>query len=235
MKMIVTCRRHPNLSRPAFFHHLRNVHWPLVREHREVLATLQGYVQNHAVGDSERSPDATPLRVATERDSVIELFFARPEDLLRLVETPAYLAYVRPDEARFNDLSANLMVKTRPECCFEAAHAGRCKRFDFLVRTRDFTALHFADQLAAQARRLALDPFYTSNVDRHVHNHPISPQDGHGFGQGQFDCVRELWAGSFAALNAVAPLLATNGADLERSFSIFATEFVMVEPQQSLS
>lgn len=232
MKMIITCRRHPSLSRPAFFHHLRHVHWPLVRQHREVLAQLQGYVQNHALG-GERSPAAEPFRIATERDSIIELLFAHPDDLLRLVETPAYLTCVRPDEARCNDLSENLMVRTRPKCYFEAVQVGRCKRFDFLVRNSDLTAQRFSEQLAAHAERLALDPFHTAHVDRHVLNYPMGSEDGHGFGQGQFDCVRELWAGSFAALSAVAPLLATDGVDLERSFIIFATEFVMAEQKQS--
>lgn len=233
MKMIITCRRHPSLSRAAFFDHLRNVHWPLVQRHANVLAALLGYIQNHALGEAGRGIDAAPFRVATDRDSVIELFFEGPEDLGRLAQTPEYLDHIRPDEARFNDLSANIVVQTRPELFFEAPQVGRCKRFDFVVRGAGVAADRLAVALADNARRLALDPFYTAHVDRHVHNWQIGASQGEGFGEGQFDCVREIWAGSFAALAAVAPLLSIDDVDPEQSFTVFATEFAMRAPHRA--
>ncbi len=49
LKMIITCRRNPTMSRPEFFHHLRNIHWPLIQRYPDVLAAVPGYVQNHSV------------------------------------------------------------------------------------------------------------------------------------------------------------------------------------------
>lgn len=231
MKMIISCRRNTSLSREAFFDHLRNTHWPLIQRYPAILAALGGYIQNHTLGEASSRVAKAPFRLATERDSVIELFFVGPEELGKLVATPDYLAHIRPDEARFNDLSSNIMVKTAPESIFDPGQTGRCKRFDFIVRGPAVSAERFAKTLAADARRLALDPVYTARVDRQVHNNPLREQGpGAGFGQGGFDCVREVWASRFEALGAVAVLSHVPDADQEKSFSIFATEFIMKAP-----
>lgn len=231
MKMIIACRRHPDLSRSEFFAHLRHVHWPLLQQYPAVLAALGGYVQNHALGASAPCGVA-PFRLATERDSVIEAFFDAPEQLGRLVAIPEYLQHVRPDEARFNDLSTNLMMLAQPALYFDSTRAGRCKRFDFIVRDPAMTAGQFKAVLAEDARRLVLDPFYTAHVDRHVHNQPLEGGPSQGFGQGSFGCVREVWAASFEALAKVASLSVLEGADRDASFSILATEFVMKPPRE---
>lgn len=230
MKVIISCRRNPSLSRTAFFNHLRNVHWPLIQRHPGVLAALGGYIQNHALGEAPPGVGATPFRLAAERDSVIELFFGGPEDLARLVQLPEYEAHIRPDEAHFNDLSTNVMARTRAESFFSAPQVGRCKRFDFIVRNASIAAEAFAVALADQARRLALDPLYTAHVDRHVHNYQIGAEQGGGFGQGQFDCVREVWASDFRSLAVTVPVSDVADADRERSFSVLVTEFIMKAP-----
>lgn len=233
MKMIICAKRNPAMTRPEFFYHLRHVHWPLVRKHERVACALDGYVQNHALGPDSPLPAATPYRIAVDRDSVIELFFDGDHGLQRLVETPEYLEFVRPDEARFNDLSQNIMIKTEPEMVFEANRAGRCKRFDFLVRSSDCRADEFRDQLTELAARLCLDPAYTAVVDRQVHNWPMVANEaanGQGFGIGSFDCVRELWSHSHDGLRqSLAFMDDTPFIDSERSFCVFATEFVMLE------
>jgi len=230
MKMIISCRRRPDLSRQAFFDHLRHAHWPLVQRHPAVLDCIDGYVQNHALGDDSPPSPPAPFRVARDRDSVIELYFEEGA-LARLMAAPGYLEQVRPDEARFNDLASNVMVRTRPEVLFDQPTVGRCKRFDFIAREPDRAAGPFLETLAAEARRLALDPLYSGLVDRHVHNLTIAEEGaGQGFGEGEFDVVREVWAGSFEALTASGSVSEVAGADLDRSFSVFATEFVMKPP-----
>jgi hypothetical protein len=232
--MIIACRRHPSLSRSAFFAHLRHEHWPLLQRYPTVLAHLAGYVQNHALEPQSIAARATPFGLAPDRDSVIEAWFDAPVALRRLAETPEYLAHVRPDEARFNDLSANIMLKTRAECFFEADAVGRCKQFDFIVRDPAVPSETFTAALADDARRLALDPFYTAHVDRHMHNYQIDDNAAaRGFGEGQFDCVRELWASSFAALHSVTPTLNREDVDRRRSFTTLATEFVMKRPSDT--
>lgn len=232
MKMIITARRNPAMTRPEFFHHLRHVHWPLVRDHVQVAAALEGYIQNHALGPDSPEVDFAPYRIAAERDSVIELFFDVEEGLQRLVEAPEYLEYVRPDEARFNDLQQNIMVKTEPETFFEASTIGRCKRFDFLMPRAGCNADDFKAQLAAQSAELCLEPVHTASIDRHVNNWSIQisgDSDGNGFGTGNFGCVRELWASSFAALISDARDRNVGSmVDTANSFSVFATEFPMI-------
>ena len=223
--MIITCRRNPAMSRAEFFHHLRHVHWPLIQRHPEVLAALPAYVQNHSVLPDRGFDLAAPHRVADERDSVIELWFDGMEGIDRLLSIPSYMQYVRPDEAAFNDLAHNIMLLTEATLVFRALSVGRCKRFDFIRRSAGTDAASFAAKVKDQARTLALDPLYAGHIDRHVENFPMASKDGSGFGEGAFDCVREVWASSFDALSATAPLAVIESADTESSFSVFATEF----------
>ena len=44
--------------------------------------------------------------------------------------------------------------------------------------------------------------------------------------------MREVWAASLEALSAVAEMSTLPEADLERSFSVLATEFVMKPPPE---
>ncbi len=227
LKMIISCRRNPSLSRPEFFDHLRNVHWPLIQRYPDVLSAVPGYVQNHTVQPERGFELSAPYKIATERDSVIELRFDGMAGIERLLAVPSYQQYVRPDEASFNDLPHNIMVLTEAASVFRAPSVGRCKRFDFIRRAPGTAAPTFGAEVKKQSATLALDPFYTAHVDRHVDNVVVGPANDDGFGKGSFDCVREVWGSSFDALSAVASRSLLESADLEMSFSVFATEFPM--------
>ena len=227
LKMIITCRRNPAMSRQEFFNHLRNVHWPLIRHHPDVLDALPGYVQNHSVLPEEGLELSAPFEIAIERDSVIELKFDGTTGIDRLLSVPSYMQYVRPDEARFNDLAHNIMVLTEPSPVFQAPSVGRCKRFDFVRRARITDAPAFHAEVKMQSQSLAVDPAYTGHVDRHIDNFVVTTGLDGGFGAGAFDLVREVWGTSFAALSAMASRSVLHCADPERSFSVFATEFPM--------
>jgi hypothetical protein len=227
LKMIITCRRHPAMSRPEFFDHLRNVHWPLIQRYPDVLAAVPGYAQNHSVLPEPGFELSAPYRIAAERDSVIELKFDGVAAIESLLSTPSYQQYVRPDEARFNDLPHNIMVLTEPSNGLRAPTIGRCKRFDFIRRASDTEPSSFGAEISRQSAALALDPIYTGHIDRHVDNIVVGPATDGGFGKGSFDCVREVWATSFDALSAVASRSRVQGVDEKMSFSVFATEFAM--------
>ena len=227
LKMIITCRRSPAMSRPEFFDHLRNVHWPLIQRYPDVLAAVPGYVQNHSVLPEPDFEPLAPLKIAVERDSVIELKFDGVAAIERLLAIPSYQQYVRSDEARFNDLPHNIMVLTEASNVFRAPAVGRCKRFDFIRRAPGTEASTFDAEIKRQSAALALDPMYTAHVDRHVDNVVVGPTTDGGFGKGLFDCVREVWATSFDALSAVARRSRVESADAQASFSIFAAEFAM--------
>jgi hypothetical protein len=227
LKMIINCRRNPSLSRQEFFEHLRNVHWPLIQRYPDVLSAVLGYVQNHTVQPERGFELSAPYKIATERDSVIELRFDGMAGIERLLAIPSYQQHVRPDEASFNDLPHNIMVLTEAAGIFRAPSVGRCKRFDFIRRAPGTAAPTFGAEVKKQGASLALDPFYTSHVDRHVDNVVVGPANDDGFGKGSFDCVREVWGSSFDALSAVASRSLLESADPEMSFSVFATEFPM--------
>jgi EthD domain len=227
MKMMIVCRRNPSLSRAQFFRHLRHVHWPLIQRHPSVLDALPGYVQNYTVLPEQGIDLSAPLELAVERDSVIELAFDGVAGINRLLSVPVYMQYIRPDEAYFNDLQNNIMVLTNASAVFRAPPVGRCKRFDFIRRSPAVDASTFRYKLDSHSHALALDPIYTSHIDRHVDNIVATAEMNAGFGGGAFDAVREVWSTSFAALSLMASRSVADYADPERSFSIFATEFPM--------
>lgn len=232
MKMIICAKRNPALSRPEFFNHLRHVHWPLVRDNRAVAGAIDGYIQNHALGNSLLGADVAPCRIAADRDSVIELFFDGEAGLQRLLEVPEYLELVRPDEAYFNDLPRNIMVKTQVETVFQTRDLGRCKRFDFLVKADGWRVSEFKSAVREDSSKLCLDPAYTALIDRHDLNWNIDLAEEvveQGFGHGSFDCVRELCALSMTNFtHSMAFARLAPWVDANRSFSVFATEFVML-------
>jgi hypothetical protein len=227
LKMMIVCRRNPSLSRAQFFQHLRHAHWPLIQRHPSVLDALPGYVQNHTVLPEQGVDLSAPLKLAVERDSVIELAFDGVAGINRLLSIPAYMQHIRPDEAHFNDLEKNIMVLTNAATVFRASVVGRCKRFDFIRRSLSVDASTFRFKLDSHSHALALDPIYTSHIDRQVDNIVATSEMNGGFGEGAFDAVREVWSTSFAALSLMAGRSIADYADPERSFSIFATEFTM--------
>ena len=227
LKMMITCRRNPSLSRAQFFHHLRHVHWPLIQRYPDVVDAVPGYVQNHTVLPEPGIELSAPFKLAVERDSVIELAFDGVAGIHRLLSVPAYMQHIRPDEAHFNDLAHNIMILAHAFGVFRAPAVGRCKRFDFIRRSPAIDAATFRAKLASHSQALALDPVYAAQVDRHVDNIVATAEMNAGFGEGTFDAVREVWATSFAALALVANRSAAEYADPEKSFSVFATEFAM--------
>lgn len=231
LKLVISARRDSSLSRREFFSHLRNKHWPLLREHPDVLSLIEGYVQNHTVLQDEQSGLAAPYRVAADRDSVIELWFDGFEGLRRLMAAPNYLKSVRPDEAVFNDLASNIVLPSEELVLFAAVGGGRCKRFDFLKRASGANSHAFRTILYAHDEELALDPSYTALVDMHIQNLVVSGDVDRGFGETSFDAVRELRAPSFAVLSFIADRFRSaeldTVIDADCSFSVWATEFPM--------
>lgn len=230
LKMIIACRRNPALSRPEFFSHLRHVHWPLIQAHPVVRDAIGGYVQNHAWGEAEGLAAVAPFPLAGDRDSVIELWFDDAEGLDRLVQAPGYLEAIRPDEATFNDLASNIMVKTAPHEVFRASSSGgRCKRFDFIRRKPGVDREVFLAGYRHASRQAALDPRHTAVADRQVDHEVLEQGPGQGFGAGAFDVVREVWASTPAALLLASWPVAD--ADSDASFSVYGTEFTMIAPR----
>jgi hypothetical protein len=227
LKMMITCRRNPSMSRAQFFHHLRHVHWPLIQRFADAVDAAPGYVQNHTVLPEPGVELSAPFKLAVERDSVIELAFdgrgRHPSAPFRARVHAAHPTRRGP----FNDLAHNIMVLANASSVCRAPSVGRCKRFDFIRRSPAIDAATFRAKLGSHSQALALDPVYTGHVDRHVDNIVATAEMNAGFGEGAFDAVREVWATSFKALAFVSNRSAAEYADPEKSFSVFATEFPM--------
>lgn len=225
MKVILTASRNPALDRPAFFRHLRHVHWPLVSRFPAVLEEIRGYTQNHSFLVDEDGGLPTPWRRAAERDSVIEVWFTGLDGLKRMDEDADYVAYVRPDEAVFNDLPNNVLLIAQEETYHAAPAIGRIKRFDFLYPAPDCPPAQFDAACHAACETLALDPLFQALADRLSLHLPFSETQ-------EPASARAVLATTASGLDAMSRLAAprftaglTGVADHERSFSVLTTTF----------
>lgn len=226
MKAILTASRHPDLDRPAFFQHLREVHWPLVRDLPSVIREVRRYDQNHTILPQDDGGVPTPWRRAGERDSVIEVVFDSFDGLQRMDTDADYMELVRPDEAYFNDLPTNVMLLAEDQLFHVAPQIGRVKRFDFLYRTADHTVATFTERCVNACRALALDPPFQALADRlslhlpfpHVPQPPSPPDAVLSTLASGLDAMARLGAPRFTAGFQEA-------VDDTRSFSVLAVTF----------
>lgn len=235
MKVILTARRNPELDRPGFFRHLRQVHWPLVRGFPGVLKEILRYQQNHTLLPDEEGDEsgavATPWRRAVERDSVIEVWFDGLEGLQRMDADPDYVAHVRPDEARFNALAGNVMLLADEQVYHDVARRGRLRRFDFLYRAEGCEVAQFQDACRTACEDLALDPAFQALADAQSLHLPHSPDSGGAAP----DAVLMTAASGMDALTRLAARRFVAGfqsvTDQTRSFSVVATAFPIHPPK----
>lgn len=232
MKLMLCSRRHPDMDRTQFFDHLGNVHGPLVKSLPECTRYIRKYVQNHTRLPADGVHATTAYRHEQERDSVIELWFDDKQSLLQSLGEPKYQAIVRPDEARFNDLSQLLVLATR-EVPYKLADDGSAvyKSFDYITRREDLSHEAFEAHWARHADLLLAQDGYRQYVRQASRNLVLS-QDENPFGaSAPYDGIVETWFASFddaqrwmAWRNDSRTVLESEAQfiDAPRSFSILA-------------
>lgn len=226
MKVILTASRNAALDRPAFFRHLREVHWPLVSRYPNILREVQKYTQNHSFLPQEDGGVATPWRRAIERDSVIEVWFDGVQSLQRMDADPDYVTHVRPDEAYFNDLPNNVLLAAEETVYHTMPSAGRIKRFDFLYAALGSDGDEFEQGCREACSALAFDPLFQALADTQSLHLPLRPEDRAG---AQVQAVVATTASGLPAMNQLASVRFVERfktlADCERCFSVLATCF----------
>lgn len=230
MKVILTASRNSALDRPAFFRHLRHVHWPLVSSFPGVLREIRRYEQNHSFLSREDGGVPTPWRRAEERDSVIEVWFDGLNGLQRMDANPDYVAHVRPDEDAFNHLPSNVVLLANERVFHDAPPVGRVKRFDFLYRSENIAQSDFNETCLRSCEALSLDPLFQALADRLSLHLPISPEVS---SDTQPDAVLAVTASGLEPIGRLADHRFA-GASVEmvdrmRSFSVLATSFPVHE------
>jgi hypothetical protein len=240
LKVILVSRRNPQMTRPQFFEYLTNNHAPLVKSVPEFTRYLKRYVQNHSRLPADGADYSTPYRRAMDRDSVIELWFDDADGLHRGLAEPRYQELIRPDEAKFNDLS-NLIVLATRETVGVAAKGtpSDFKLFDVLKRRSDISRDEFGVRWKHHCDLLQTRDIYRHCVRKSTLN-AVVPDEGNPFGQpADFDGVMETWLGTFADAAAVAKLQADDRelaeslrgfVDVKKSFSVLSLERPVINP-----
>lgn len=206
LKVILSSARHPSMSREEFFNHLSNIHAPLVQSLPETMRYIGKYVQNHSRLAADGAPTDTAYPHLTTRDSVIELWFDTKEMFLDLMSAPNYAEVVRPDEARFNDLSKLIVVATQEQRKHVNAllaivgGPAQIKTFDFVKRKHGMSTEDFAALWPAYQKALTGSQAYERNVAAHVWNSALTPASNPFGVAADYDGVVETWFQSYEAL-----------------------------------
>jgi uncharacterized protein (TIGR02118 family) len=109
IKVIAFVRRHPSMSRAAFFDYWLNKHAALVKSVPEFWQYVRGYQQNHAI--RHFSLDVEQASAEHRYDGCGEIWFDSIDDMKKAFQEPAYLQIIRPDERIcFDDPDTSSMI-----------------------------------------------------------------------------------------------------------------------------
>ncbi|WP_135288467.1 EthD domain-containing protein [Pseudomonas kairouanensis] len=247
LKVILSSTKHPSMSRAQFFNHLSNVHAPLVQSIPGINQYVRKYVQNHTRLKEDLAPINTVYPHLETRDSVIELWFDSNEMFLNLMSAPSYAEIVRPDEARFNDLSKLIILAAHEENKYynisiaATNEPAKIKTFDFVKRKEGISPEEFLIGLKNYEKALIASRAYEENVTAHVWNSAL-PTASNPFGTASdYDGVIETWFQSYEALETFqqkhSALEHIFGLELEfadkiNSFSVVAEEMPIYDDSQ---
>jgi uncharacterized protein (TIGR02118 family) len=105
VKLIVAIKRKQGMSPKDFHDHWGAQHATLVKSCPASRRYIRKYVQCHTL-EEEYSAGEPPF------DGTAELWFESAAEKERFFSDPDYLAQVKPDEARFSDMSRTLFFLT---------------------------------------------------------------------------------------------------------------------------
>ena len=239
MKLILCTRRHQNLDRVQFLHHLGNVHGPLIRSLPACTKYIRKYVQNPTRLPEDGVSTTTAFRHGTDRDAVSELWFDSQQDMMQALGEPTYHSIVRPDEESFNDLSQLIILATKELPLKVGGTGGPCiyKTFDYIKRRADIDEKTFHKHWERHADLLLSSDVYQRCVWKSVRN-MVLPQEENPFGaSAAYDGVVETWFTSFEDADRLGKWHADNQAildsesefiDASHSFSVVAEERTVI-------
>ncbi|SOE06282.1 EthD domain-containing protein [Variovorax sp. YR752] len=226
--LLVYCHRAAN--RAASCDYIIGSHAPLVMRTPGFEDVFERYTMNAAVDVREGESSALLYGAAPDLLMVVEHVFDQVK-LAAAVESPEYLAKVRPDE----EYIGRVLLQHLPaaydaveQVIFAAAaEPGSLRVFDFLRRRSDLTEAAFEAALADEADRLAADRDYRSVVLKRVHNRIGDVSSLFAPTARDVDAIVETWVTGFDALAALQSRLrqsAYSFVDSGASFSVLARE-----------
>lgn len=232
LKVIISGRRTGHLTRVEFYHHLLNSHASLV-ESSPALKPLLRYVQNHVRHEEDGHRFQEFLRGQDSRDSVIELWWENSSTLNSALSDPRYLATIRPDEEYFTEQKGLLVLLAEESEIFcRPRLQSHLKCFDFLQVCEGIDPQLLLDALHGTAQLLDRED---GLVRRRVINKVVA-EEGATFAQAaEFTAVTETWISDVNGfpevhrreLQDLSELL-----DLDRSFTVYAVEFPILDRTQ---
>lgn len=112
IKLIVAIRKRPDMSAGEFHAHWRTRHAELVRNSPATAKYIRKYVQCHTMPEQYEQGEVA-------FDGTAELWFSSVADMEAFYSDPDYLSDVRPDEARFADMTRTVFFVTEEELVFD--------------------------------------------------------------------------------------------------------------------
>ncbi|PYO39953.1 MAG: hypothetical protein DMD33_19240 [Gemmatimonadetes bacterium] len=198
LKLIEVIGRRADLTHEYFLKHLSTTHLEVVDRVPEFRNRVRRYMQNHLFVDPAELGPIKGLPIASNTDSIIEVWWDSFADIRRAFEEPRYFEIIRPDELAFGDVAGAWGVTAQDTLVTERnGFAGLMKVFIFLKRSPGISHSEFLSRWrAARDSRLIAAPAFRSLVGRCIEN--VVAQDPANAlpGARPFDLVAELWLDS---------------------------------------
>lgn len=233
LKVIISGCRTDHLTRADFFQHLLHSHAPLVRSSTALAPYLLRYVQNHVQNESDGCHLPYALRKRESRDSVIELWWENFTSLKSALAHPDYLATVRVDEEYFTNQSNLLVLLAQEhEVFFNPTLPSTLKSFDFLKVREGVSAVALFEAAQTNAGVMHRQP---GIARRRIINKVVNPASATFAHAAAYDLVCETWISDltgFAPVHAEELGLLSDYLDTEESFTVYATEFPILDRTQ---
>lgn len=244
IKIMAAVTRRPGMTHAEYTAYVQHVHGSITKENPLALAR---YVQNHvfdaAFGTAAQAVHTMPLA----RDSITELSWDGPEDMIATFQHDHVRTRVAPDGRNFSalDLAANVVVTDVEQAVLRPRSHGGAKVMHFLWAAEGLPLATFFQRWAdAHAKVLREAPEAAAAIGRCVHHRQLpqfAPMLAH-FGSREthhFEGVASLWFDSIQTVGAFrqyeAALLEINRDPdrcfyrPEQSFFVYATEVPIYE------
>ncbi|MDQ8757437.1 EthD domain-containing protein [Sphingosinicella sp. LHD-64] len=201
MKFMIAFAPPDGMSRQACIHHYRHRHGALVGSVPEFRAEVMAYCQNEVLQDGSVSGPRNDIA------GVSELWFSDWARYGAAFSHPRYLERIRPDEARFADLSSVLVAFATEQVVFKKCATPVYKLFLYREKSIGLAHGECTRLWDAYGRAAAADPRVAGLADAYIRNNSVPPHENPFPLARVFDCIDEFWLRRPEDAESIASLL----------------------------
>jgi hypothetical protein len=201
IKLLEIIARRADLTHEAFIEHQLTTHLKVVAQVPEFVAPVRRYMQNHLILDAATLEALPGLPIATNTDSVIEVWYDGLAAIQKAFQEPRYMEVIRPDELSFGDVQSVWGIAATEVAVWERyGSTGALKLFVFMKRASGLYRSQFKALWQSARERLTQLNGGFSCICRFVENWTAEDLGDQLPGMKNYDLVAEMWFSSLTEL-----------------------------------